>query len=770
MGDNNNTIDKATTQLEQTLIKRVEELEQINLRLQMDVEARELAQEGLRYGQKFLRAVISSIEDTYITVFDKNCLVNFIWGSKKLEEKYNILFQDFMGKDSDELNSELGNQIRQVFDTNQSFHDEWSEERKGNEVWWDFTLSPIRDEDNEMVAVVSATRDITENKKKEEKLRLNSQIMTNLSEGVYLVRLEDGIIVYTNPSFEKMFGYNPSEMIGKYIATVNAPTEKTLEEIIQDIMQILLETGEWHGEVRNIKKDGTHFWCYANVSLFEHPEYGRVIVSVHTDITERKQVENAIKESELKFSSVIDNLGTSIVVLNKQGRYEIINKQAAKSIGRKTEDIIGKSLFDLFPKDIAEEYLKSNLAIIESGKGRIYQRDFDLPSGKKTFLINEQVIKDSNGKGKYLNSSSVDITERKEMDLKLKESEEKYKNLFNQAHVGIFSSRLSDGKFMECNEYLASMMGYDTIEEVLEDFIGSEHYVNNDDREKILEMVKKNGFIENREVQVTKKDGTPYWANYSVNLDLERQRLEGIVIDITKQKNSDQKLKESEEKFRTITEQSLIGISILQDGVIKYANKTLSTIVGYSIEEIMGWPKNGFGQIIYPDDLAFVMEQAAKKQAGAKNIVIHYKMRIISKSGKIKWLDNYSKSIFYNGKYADLNILVDITERLETEQKLKKSEKKFRKIVENNPDHMMFINSNGIIFDVNRLGKGFTKEIVIGQSVFSEIFYETVEQCESARKLICETLETGVTTRYELSHIAPDGSYSFYETIVSPFE
>ncbi len=74
MGDkNNNIIYKATTQLEQTLIQRVEELEQINFRLQTDIEARELAHEGLRYGQKFLREVISSIEDTYITVFDQNC-------------------------------------------------------------------------------------------------------------------------------------------------------------------------------------------------------------------------------------------------------------------------------------------------------------------------------------------------------------------------------------------------------------------------------------------------------------------------------------------------------------------------------------------------------------------------------------------------------------------------------------------------------------------------------------------------------------------------
>jgi len=116
-----------------------------------------------------------------------------------------------------------------------------------------------------------------------------------MSEGVYLIKLEDGTIVSNNPAFEEMFGYNPGEMIGKDVAIVNAPIDKKPEETKDEIMGILKETGEWHGEVLNVKKDGTPFWCYANVSLFDHPEYGRVIVSVHTDITERKKVKENIR-------------------------------------------------------------------------------------------------------------------------------------------------------------------------------------------------------------------------------------------------------------------------------------------------------------------------------------------------------------------------------------------------------------------------------------------------------------------------------------------
>jgi len=124
-----------------------------------------------------------------------------------------------------------------------------------------------------------------------EELRLQSEIMTNMAEGVYLIGADNGIIVYTNPKFEQMFGYGPKEMIGKHVSIVNAPTEKKPEDTAEEIMEILNKTGIWQGDVDNIKKDGTMFQCHANVSVFDHKKYGKVLVSVHTEFIERKQAE-----------------------------------------------------------------------------------------------------------------------------------------------------------------------------------------------------------------------------------------------------------------------------------------------------------------------------------------------------------------------------------------------------------------------------------------------------------------------------------------------
>lgn len=175
--------------------------------------------------------------------------------------------------------------------------------------------------------IILAMEDISARKEFEKKIAegLQNEILKNMTEGIYLIRVADGTIVYTNPKFEKMFGYEPDEMLGKKVAIVNAPTNKKPEETAKEIMDSIVKTGEWHGEVNNIKKDGTSFWCYANVSVFDHPKYGKVFVSVHTDITDRKKAQESLE----KFNKVM--VGRELQMKNlKQEIVELKNKLAEK--------------------------------------------------------------------------------------------------------------------------------------------------------------------------------------------------------------------------------------------------------------------------------------------------------------------------------------------------------------------------------------------------------------------------------------------------------
>ncbi|MHA1985127.1 MAG: PAS domain-containing protein, partial [Promethearchaeota archaeon] len=145
----------------------------------------------------------------------------------------------------------------------------------------------------------------------------------------------------------------------------------------------------------------------------------------------------------------------------------------------------------------------------------------------------------------------------------------------------------------------------------------------------------------------------------------------------------EKKLKESEEKFRTLTEQSFLGITILQDDIIQYVNNQLANIFGYTVEEIMAWEKGGFLNVIYPEDRKLVAEQAKKKQAGDSDNIKQYQFRGIKKNKDIVWLEIFSKSINYKGKPADFATIHDITDKKRSEQKLRESEEKYRSIFNN---------------------------------------------------------------------------------------
>lgn len=170
-----------------------------------------------------------------------------------------------------------------------------------------YTLHPRRDDSGRVIGTLEVTIDISRRKQIEDEINLQSQIIRRMSEGVYVVR-KDGVIVFANPKFEEMFGYEPGEMIGQY-ATI---TQKNPKETMVPIIRHLREHDGWQGEVKNIRKDGSTFWCYASVAKFYHSEHGHVRVSVHLDISDQKkaQAEKEELESLLRHSHKMEAVGT----------------------------------------------------------------------------------------------------------------------------------------------------------------------------------------------------------------------------------------------------------------------------------------------------------------------------------------------------------------------------------------------------------------------------------------------------------------------------
>ncbi len=187
----------------------------------------------------------------------------------------------------------------------------------------------IYDAEGEPIRMLGVILDITDRKQAQQKLELQAVITRNMAEGICLVRIDNGIIVYANPKFEQMFGYDPDELNGRHVSIVNyGNDERDAEAVNQAIRSTVLQHGEATYEVYNVKKNGTAFWCSATTSVFQHPDYGYVLVAVQQDITDRKQAEErvtaSLKEKEVLLKEihhrVKNNLGIVSGLLQIQSR------------------------------------------------------------------------------------------------------------------------------------------------------------------------------------------------------------------------------------------------------------------------------------------------------------------------------------------------------------------------------------------------------------------------------------------------------------------
>ena len=216
-------------------------------------------------------------------------------------------------------------------------------------------------------------------------MRLHQEIIEHMAEGVFLIRSSDGLIVYTNPKFEEMFGYDSGELMGKHVSIVNAPTDKSPEENAERINQRLKKRGNWIGEVYNIKKDGTRFWCRASVSTFNHPEFGEVWIAIHEDITQNKKTEDALRVSEEQLRLVTDALPVWISYVDSAQRYRYNNKAYERWFGHGRTEVYGKHLKDVLGESAYQE-IRAHVEKVLSGKEVSYETEVPYTDGGKRFV------------------------------------------------------------------------------------------------------------------------------------------------------------------------------------------------------------------------------------------------------------------------------------------------------------------------------------------------------------------------------------------------
>ena len=308
--------------------------------------------------------------------------------------------------------------------------------KKDGTLFWESTsISPVKNDKGVITNFISIKEDVTEHKKTENKLLLHSKILENMNEGVNLVRANNGTIVYTNTQFNNLFGYEGGEIVGKHISILHSPVEVAPEEKTKEIIQELNDKGCWSGEICNTKKDRTAFWCRVNISTFNHPEYGEVWVSVHEDITKRKNTEAKLASQEKLYRTLVETIPHVIWVANRAGKKIFINRAWKELTGRNVADSLGDKWAASLHPDDAEELLEKWRRAYKSGgqyRGECRFKTKEGPYKTTTFI--GMPVRNTSGEITNWVGINMDITERKLMEEQIKASLKEKEALLNEVH------------------------------------------------------------------------------------------------------------------------------------------------------------------------------------------------------------------------------------------------------------------------------------------------------------------------------------------------
>ncbi len=450
-------------------------------------------------------------------------------------------------------------------------------------------------------AVMGAIIDITEQKQTEIALQESEaryhSVVEAMAEGV-VMHQASGEILFANSAAEHILGLTMDQMMGR---TSLDPRWRTIHEDgtlfpgETHPAMITLRTGE---PVRNVvmgvyKPDGNLSWISVNSQPLQPPDetspYG--VVATFHDITELKQAEQALKEQEAHYRALFENLPIPVFTKDRQGVYTSSN---VENLHYWADNPVGKTDFELLDHEVARALRDTDQRVMKNGEVVTKEEVLiDTPLGDRQVLTRKVPLLDNDNKVIGILGASIDITERKEIEISLKNSEARYRSLFEQANDAIFLNTIDD-VIIDVNRRACEMLGY-SREELLtmtvSDLQAPE--IRQQRGEVIKYEIEHFAGVPFETVDIH-KDGTriAVEVNTSLIVDNQNQQLAlSIVRNISQRKQAEQALRESEERLNGIVISAMDAIIVIDEmQKIVLFNPTAERVFGYTAEEIIGKP------------------------------------------------------------------------------------------------------------------------------------------------------------------------------------
>jgi PAS domain S-box-containing protein len=449
----------------------------------------------------------------------------------------------------------------------------------GSPVW--ISLSIRRFECQDAPAFVSTLVDIGERLHMEEKRQKNEEKFRRFSEATTegLAFHKHGKIIEANAALAALWGYaEATELIGKNLADLVLPEGR--EAAVKHLRAAAATTFETTAH----RKDGTPF----ALALSTRPcDYQGQTIRVATlrDITERKQAERALQDSEERYQAIFNSTPVMFWLKDTHNRTLQINRAAANLEGIDPKSVEGKSAYDLYPLEQAEAFYQDDLQVINSGQPKlgILEQHTTVGTGEVTWLETGKIpVRSTQGEITGVLAFAVDVTKSKQIEQFSRESEDRLRQILDAAPVAMLMTRM-DGTVVYGNEHFAELFGVPA--DRLAGDQPPDFYVHPEERQFVLGQLREHGRLQDYEMEAKLADGKVAWVLLSVRMfTLAGETvLLSSLINISARKEVEHALGVRSAVIENSPD--LIALAT-PEGQLTYGNPAALTVTGYTVAEL----------------------------------------------------------------------------------------------------------------------------------------------------------------------------------------
>jgi PAS domain S-box-containing protein/putative nucleotidyltransferase with HDIG domain len=439
--------------------------------------------------------------------------------------------------------------------------------KDGSLIWCRFFVHPVHTEDGEALYFEAVVEDIQAKKEAAEALRLNETrlglVYNSVSDMLMLlsVESEDTFRVITmNQAVENTIGHAAESIIGH---TTREFLSDPVFHLTTEKFQQALYSRESLRYVTSTRPHD-HLRLCMEVILTPIPDsegiYRHMLV-VARDITARiksereiRRVMRELRDSEYRYRSLAEAANDQIFILDRDGRVLYVNSLASKLFHRPVNEIVGKTMETLFPPEIAERQMTSVRSVFEMGEPSYREGLSSNPEGEIWLGTWLAPLRDSSGRITSVLGVARDITERIKSEKALRESEARFRAIFEKAGVGIVLIGL-DGRLLECNETICEMLEFPHDELTRQSLELITHPEDRSAEGTLVEEFARNGWDQlKQELRLLRNNKIPVWCRLTVSAVLDSNQetvfLIGMVEDISKRLEAEQATRQSGESLR----------------------------------------------------------------------------------------------------------------------------------------------------------------------------------------------------------------------------